>query len=89
MNIDYTELMLIQARVIAQQLVRASGNEAFSDERFIVSLHTAFCIIRNDSYSMVLKDLLNSSALSTQNADVKMVVGLVVKQFAQDSKIPL
>lgn len=86
---DYTEILLVQAKKMAQQLQEITGEPAFNDPRFITSLHTAFCIIRNDTRTFVIGDMLIGKEIAHKTPAQQEKIKQFVLQYATINEIPL
>lgn len=62
-KMDYTEILRLQAKSMLAQLARESGNKAYEDERLLECMHGAFCIIRNDTRTSMIADMLTGNSV--------------------------
>jgi hypothetical protein len=86
---DYTEILHAQAKLMAKQLADLTGEDAFKDPRLADTMHKAFCIIRNDTNTLTIADMLIGKEIANLTPAKQRAIREFVVKYAAVNQIKI
>lgn len=87
---DYTEILKMQAKLMCDNMFSVTGIEAYRDPRLAEAMFNAFVIIRNDTRSILLSELMEGRDIVLAHPSVdRKTINDYLECFARAEQIQL